>query len=363
MSWMLDVKDLTPIAIGASILGTGGGGDPYIGQLMAQRALEQYGPVKVLEADDIAGDDWVIAIAGMGAPTVLFEKPPHGDEPVKAFLRLEKHLGISNAIPCPIEAGGINSLIPIVVAAQLNRPIVDADGMGRAFPELYMVTFHVGGLNGTPACIANEFGDYVILDHLHDNLAFEWIARGVTIRMGGHAFVAQFPMLGDQLRNNAIRGTLSLAWRIGQAVINAQENHLDPISAIASVTAYADYGEGRIIFRGKIAEVNRRTIEGFARGTMRIEGMEEFKNRSLIIDFQNENLIARDDEGKHVATVPDLITVLDSTTGQAITTERLRYGQRVAVIVIPAPSIMKTPEALKIWGPRGFRYDFDYVPL
>ena len=36
----------------------------------------------------------------------------------------------------PLEMGGINSLVPIMAAARLGLPLADADGMGRAFPEL-----------------------------------------------------------------------------------------------------------------------------------------------------------------------------------------------------------------------------------
>ena len=46
-----------------------------------------------------------------------------------------------------------------------------------------------------------------------------------------------------------------------------------------------------------------------------------------------------------------------------ITTERLRYGYRVRVIGIPTPAMMRTPEALAVWGPRAFGYDLDFVPL
>ena len=57
----------------------------------------------------------------------------------------------------PIEIGGINSTIPLVVGALLNIPVVDADGMGRAFPELQMETFGVYGVSGTPMVISNVF--------------------------------------------------------------------------------------------------------------------------------------------------------------------------------------------------------------
>ncbi len=360
MSWQIGIEDLDALAIGAAILGTGGGGDPYIGRVMAEAHMRENGPVTVCEVDELADDAWVIPIAGMGAPTVLVEKVPRGTEPVGAFQRLADHLGAVGALPCPIEAGGINSMVPLQVAAALSRPVVDADGMGRAFPELYMQTFHIAGISGTPACIASEFDDFVILDHLHDNYALEWIARGITIRMGGHSFVSQFPMHGRDVKRAAIRGTLSLGLRIGNAVLRAEQSHEDPLEAICEATQYSGYGRGRILFKGKIVEVSRRTAEGFARGMVRVEGIDQGRGQVIEIEFQNENLLIR--QGKRVlGMVPDLITVLDTHTGLAVTTERLRYGQRVSVLGIPAPAIMKSPAALKVWGPRGFGYDFDYA--
>lgn len=361
MSWEIGIGDLDALAVGAAILGTGGGGDPYIGRLMVEAAMAEHGPVTVYTVEELSKSQWVIPIAGMGAPTVLFEKPPRGTEPVEAFQRLAEHIGVSDAFPCPIEAGGINSMVPLQVAAQLGRPVVDADGMGRAFPELYMQTFHVFGISGAPACMGSEFGDLVILDKIHDNYQLEWLARGLTIRLGGHSFLAQFPMQGRDVKRAAVRGTLSLGLRIGRAVLDAQKHHDDPLGALCDAANYAGYGPSVIAFRGKIAEVARRTEAGFAKGQVTIEGLDEDRGSTIAIEFQNENLVVREGD-RHIAMVPDLVTVLDAQTGLAITTERLRYGQRVAVVVIPAPPIMKIPEALAVWGPRGFGYAFDYSP-
>jgi DUF917 family protein len=46
-------------------------------------------------------------------------------------------------------------IVPIVVAAKLGIPLVDCDGMGRAFPELPMVTFHLNGMSATPMAITD----------------------------------------------------------------------------------------------------------------------------------------------------------------------------------------------------------------
>ena len=63
-----------------------------------------------------------------------------------------------------------------------------------------------------------------------------------------------------------------------------------------------------------------------------------------------------------VATVPDLICILDTVDGGPITTEVLRYGFRVRVLVLRAAPQLCTPEALAVVGPRAFGYDVDYQP-
>jgi DUF917 family protein len=67
-------------------------------------------------------------------------------------------------------------------------------------------------------------------------------------------------------------------------------------------------------------------------------------------------------DGQVLASVPDLISVLDSQTATAISTELLRYGQRVTVLAWPCDPLWRTPRGLEIAGPRAFGYDLDYVP-
>ena len=72
--------------------------------------------------------------------------------------------------------------------------------------------------------------------------------------------------------------------------------------------------------------------------------------------------MARQD-GKLRAIVPDLICILDSEMAQPITTERLRYGQRVTVMAVSAPPIMRTDEALAAFGPKAFGLRESFVPV
>jgi len=165
-------QDLLDLARGAAFLGTGGGGDPYIGRLMVERALDEGGTVTLLPLDEVPDDWFVIPTAMMGAPTVMIEKIPRGDEAVTSLRALEAHLGRPANATMPIECGGINSTMPLVVGARTGLPVIDADGMGRAFPELQMETFHVYGVPGTPMAITNEHGDTTIVTS-HDNEMME----------------------------------------------------------------------------------------------------------------------------------------------------------------------------------------------
>jgi uncharacterized protein len=88
----LDHEALEQIALGATVLGTGGGGDPTLGKLMAQQAMARHGPIQLLPLDEVPDDAWVIPTAMMGAPTVLVEKIPAGTEVLDAFRLLERRL-------------------------------------------------------------------------------------------------------------------------------------------------------------------------------------------------------------------------------------------------------------------------------
>lgn len=360
MSWTLTTADLPDLARGATLLGTGGGGDPYIGRLLVASALGATDGVTMLDPDDVDDDALVIPTAMMGAPTIMLEKISHGSEPVLALRTLEERLGEKAKATMPIECGGINSMMPLFTAALTGLPCVDADGMGRAFPELQMETFYVYGVSSCPMAIAAADGSTIVIDTGMDAHQMEWLSRGVTVRLGGASHIAEYPMRGSEIKRTAIPRTISLGLRLGRCLRRAREQHRNPFEALRQELSDTLYSHGIELFRGKVTDVARRTEGGFVRGEVTIRG---FDGDDLCeIAFQNENLICRVN-GSTRALVPDLISVLDSETGEPITTEGLRYGQRVVVFAISTPATMRTPEALRIFGPQAFGLAEEFVPV
>ena len=354
MSWRVSLDDLDALTLGAAILGTGGGGNPYIGRLRA-RVLGQRGLyAEVVEPASVPDTATVLSVGGIGAPTVAIEKIRRGDEEVQALRAIERHSGRRVEALVPVEIGGANSIRPLIVGALTGLPVIDADGMGRAFPELQMTTFFFSGVSPTPTAVADEKGNVVVIDAAPDAVAVERIARLVCIYMGGTAGMALGLMSGADMKRTSVLGTLTLARRLGQAVLTARERHSDPVEAAQAVT------HAHELFRGKIVDVRQRTERGFARGQFVVSGSDAFNGSRLCVDFQNENLIARRDD-EVVAVVPDLICTVAVDDGEPVTTERLRYGLRVAILGIPAPPILRRPEALRFIGPQAFGYDLGYL--
>jgi DUF917 family protein len=346
---------LRDIARGAAVLGTGGGGDPYVGRLLAENAMLEHGPVQLVTVDEVPDDALVVASSMIGAPTVMVEKLPAGTEAPAAMLALQEVLGRPVTHTVSIEAGGLNSMIPFATAAALGMPLVDGDGMGRAFPEVQMVLHTLAGVQAAPLALGDEKGNSLVMRTI-DNAWAEKFARSATIDMGCAAMMALYAMPGHKLSEALVTGTITLCEELGTLIRTERAAHGDPVGAVVERMS------GRQLLTAKVVDVSRRTEGGFARGEAHLAGTGEDEGSELRLLFQNEHLMALVD-GEVAATTPDLIFVLDAETGEPVTTEGLRYGQRVTALAAPCDPRWRTPEGLALVGPRVFGYDCDYVPV
>jgi DUF917 family protein len=352
---LLDEQEIRDIANGSAVLGTGGGGDPYLGTLATLQAVKESGPPRLVDASELSDDAVVAYPFIVGSPVPGVEKFPFGAELVQAFRTLEGQLNKHIDAVMSAEIGGANSMIPMSLGVRVGIPVVDGDLIGRAFPEIQLTTLTLHGLHASPFALADEHGNGVVL-HAIDNFWAERLARAISIEFGAICVGIAYAISGRQVKAATLHGTVSLAGSIGRALREAKARKVDLVQAVLeAANAFA-------LFRGNIVDVERRTQRGWAMGEAVIAGTDEFAGSIIRIRFQNENLVAVRD-GQVVASVPDLITILDAESGAAITTENLRYGFRVVVIGIPCKPIWRTAAGLALAGPQHWGYEFDYVPI
>jgi DUF917 family protein len=349
----ISLDDIEALAIGAWILGTGGGGSPYLGLLNLRRLYAEGHRVSLMSPLDLADDDRVAVVSNMGAPLVGQERLADSRSIARA-VRIQEEVGgfRFNAV-MSLEIGGGNGMQPLMAAAHLKVPVVDADCMGRAFPEAQMTSFAIGDLKPYPCALYDPRGIEAMVAKVPSWKWMERASRKICVEMGSIAATCKAPRTGREVKDWGIHFTTTSAIRIGGVVAEANRRHDDPVEALLASEG------GKRLFTGKIVDVERRTTEGFLRGKATVDGTDGDRDARLTLSFQNEWIVAWRD-GEAIAMAPDLICVLDSVTGHAVGTETVRYGQRVAVVALEAPAVLTSPRGLEFVGPRAFGYDLDF---
>lgn len=363
---VIDEQAIEEITLGASILATGGGGDPEIGLLWTLGTIEKGKDIVLINPEDVPDDVMGASVGCLGAPIVLTEKPPSHNVLEKAFKELSRYLGENLEVVIPFECGGVNSTVAYAIAGELGIPVIDVDGMNRAFPELHQTSWVANGSHASPAVSVDDRGNMTIIDTKEDNLRAENIARNAAMAYGGISWKASYPLTGKEVKEKSILYSQSIAWEIGKAVSEARQNHRNPIDEIIKKLKETRGVESFKVFNGKIVDINRdfggEATKGFSSGKIQMEGMGEYKNQVAEIDFQNEWLRLKID-GETLSLPPDLITILDNETGEPIRTDIMKYGYRGSILLIPAQERMRTKKGLEIFGPSYFGYEESYEPV
>jgi len=190
----------------------------------------------------------------------------------------------------------------------------------------------------------------------------ESVMRKVAIENGLSVGVAFQPFSKELIDTKCVKYSISRAWRLGKAVLESRKFGTSPMKVIEEKEG------GKLLFKGKIVHIETKTEGGHDYGNVLIQGFGVFQSRKMRVEFQNENLIAElvnpDGSKELIASVPDLISIVDSESFQPNLNEDLKFGLRVCVIAFPSVPEMCTDQALKFVGPSAFGYnDVEYKPL
>ncbi|MEM6913332.1 MAG: DUF917 domain-containing protein [Pseudomonadota bacterium] len=353
-------EEIEDLARGMVLLGTGGGGDPYVGALYLQSEVHAGKFPELISAADIDDDAFVLSVFGIGAPTAILEGLLSRRTLMEIVDRAEKHFGRKIDALVSGEIGGVNTLFPLGLGAALDIPILDADGMGRAFPHIEMTTFSIFGCPSTPALIMDELGNSIVL-HTVDDQTSEKLSRSISADLGAITWGAFYPMTGRDVKATAVHGSVTQAWEIGRCIREARLNSDDVVNALADHMNEGGARFAKVLFQGKVTDVAREIRNSWDFALITIAGSGDSKQK-FTIELQNEFIVARID-GEPVCLVPDMICVVQSDSGEPLTGEMLTYGQRVSVIGYQAHPMLRHPKSIAVCGPRQFGVDEDFKPI
>src|SRR5581483_3381396 len=253
----VSLEEIEQLAIGAWILGTGGGGSPYHGLLNMRRLYRAGHVVRLLDPAALADEDDVAVVSFMGAPLVGQERFKDPRAIARAVRLMEEYTGRRFRAVMAVEIGGGNGLAPFMAAALLDVPVVDADAMGRAFPEAQMTSFAIRDLRCFPLTLADVRDNAVIVARAASWKWMERLSRKACTEVGSTAATCKAPRTGREVKTAGILYSTSTAIRLGAAVQAARRAHADPVDAILEAEG------GRRLFAGKVRDVARPTTEGF----------------------------------------------------------------------------------------------------
>lgn len=263
----------------------------------------------------------------------------------------------------------------------------DLGVQGRAFPNLWQVTIAVQEENQIlPCCITSGDGRTLLMTKSPNDYIIDRTLRAPTIDMGYYVGFCARPTTARLARKWAVKNTMSQAWRIGRCIARAAQNNTASTVTRQLIEELGGPDSAKLLFRGKIVNVERRLHKGHSHGEVVIGHVsadgEDDKGAPLSavavggelrIPFMNENLLARHvpdmsangATSSVIASVPDLITVLDASNGKALGIGEYRYGVVVDVLGIACSPVWGGNEkGLRAGGPVAFGYgDVDYRPL
>ena len=363
---VLSRQELIDFMYGAAVYGTGGGGSISWAMEYLEDASREGLEFKLVDLAEVPDDAVVACPYGVGGGVReeirrRFSSLPRlsNREVVSLGVEaLERELGREVYAFIPGELGAGNSFVAMYMAALMGRLAVDGDTVGRSVPEVSHSSFNVFDIPITPFVIVSPFGDVMVVTRVLNDSRAEDIDRFMAVASGGGATVIDHPVEGVKLRESIVCGTVSKSIEVGRSIREARGRGESPLEAVLESTG------GYLLFRGSIESVEREGRNGFLWGRTKMKGSGDYSGHKLEVWFKNENLVSWLD-GEPYVTCPDLITLLDPETADALSNwgEDLKKGREVAVIGIKAPDLWRTPRGLGILTPKYFGFDIEYKPI
>jgi uncharacterized protein len=344
-------QNLEDILFGAVILGAGGGGDIREGMALIDRCIAAGKTFDLVSVDDVPDDAIICTPYFLGAISpmtpeeeLLYGGLPSADQHpmLQAYAEFQEHLGQEFYGTTACELGGSNTAAAFFPAVMNGHKIIDADPAGRAVPEITHSTYYLAGLPAAPIYAVNQFGESFLIDKVKDDQRAEALVRALCQVSRNDIAAIDHALPMRDLREVLIPGTISKAMELGEVWRTSVAGNGYAASDVAKA------GNGAVVFTGTATAVTYKTDHGFTVGQIDLAAAD---GKTMRISVKNENMACWLDDAVF-ATVPDLICLFDMDSGAPIANPDCHEGQRVGVVILPAPEPFLTRKGLAIFGPN-----------
>jgi len=327
-------KDLVYILRGAQVYATGGGGTLAASIAFIEKITN---PVTLMQIDQLTPDDIVCTIFGVGGK--LSSDPLIASQ--SALTVFQKILNKKISAIIPVELGALAVANALYFASALQIPLLDSDIVGmRCSPEIFLETITLMKIQRTPCVIADDSNTIAVLWNSESLEKLETFLRNFAISSGGSAYVAGYPLTKTDLTNSVPEGSITNALTMGYLLEQTSKKNM-------SFKAFCKKTDWQYIDCGTIQTEEKKDTNGFIEGFYTIET----KTNQYRIVFKNENLVLLQNNNV-LLTCPDSISLLDTTTYEAVTNFEANKSKKVAIIAKKAIPIWRTHKGKQLFSPE-----------
>ncbi len=299
--------------------------------------------------EELDDDALIVATGYVSNGLAPADLRPVGDEFIRSLELLQDACGAPIQGVMPLAAGGLNAMVPPLVAAQFGVPVVDVDPMGRVLPLVNQTVFTLAGLPAGPVAAAGATGETALVQ-VEEPTRVDRVLRALAGVYGGWAATVSYPMKASTAARFGVRKSLTKLLTIGN-ILNAEQPIEEKYEALRRTVGV------KLSIRARVSD-----LAWFARGTLpgqtarpsSVVLVEETHGRVVQLMIQNEVVILLVD-GAIRASVPDIITMLHAHDGNPATIEDLWVGNMIDIVVMHADAAWYTPEGIELAGPKAFR--------
>lgn len=329
MGRILVEKDVEAAVKGGSVYAAGGGGWADHGRMLGYAAVN-VGKPELVSIEELGDNDWIATAAAIGAPASTTPWEMQGIDYVKAVQLLQETLGEKLSGLIIGQNGKSSTLNGWLPSAILGTKVVDAVGDIRAHPTGDMGSI---GMAGSP----EQMIQTAVGGNRTENRYIELVVKGATAKIspvlraaadqsGGFIASCRNPLRASYVRKNAALGGISMALKLGEAIIEAEKK-----GGSAIIDAICKTTGGHILAEGTITKKDVvYTKEAFDIGTITVGAGD----KAVTLHVMNEYMAVDDASGTRVATFPAVITTL-SEEGEPLSVGQLKGGMHVFILHVP----------------------------